>query len=151
MRAINLVIIFLIIGSLSAPAQNESQIYISKSVDGTIETVKPKLEEALKAEKFGVITEVDMSKTLKEKLNEDIMPYLILGVCNAGHAFEALKAEENIGVFLPCKVILKQVESNKVEVVAVNPALMMQMIGNDKLNPTAEAVTTQLRKVISSL
>jgi uncharacterized protein (DUF302 family) len=134
-----------------APKHDSDNIYFSNKVNGTMEEVYQKVVDALKAEKFGVITEVDMAKTLKEKIDVDIMPYRILGVCNPGSAYEALQAEPNIGVFLPCKVILKQVDENTVEVVSANPAMMMNMLENEKLNKTADDVSAKLEKVIQGL
>ncbi|MCB2220444.1 MAG: DUF302 domain-containing protein [Bacteroidetes bacterium] len=134
-----------------APKHNNDKIYFSKQVNGTMEEVYQKVVDALKTEKFGVITEVDMAKTLKEKIDVDIMPYRILGVCNPGSAYEALKAEPNIGVFLPCKVILKQMDENTIEVVAANPEMMMKMLDNKNLDKTAREVSTKLAKVIHGL
>ncbi len=92
-----------------------------------------------------------MDKTLREKIGADIKPYKILGVCSPEHAHAALQAEPNIGVFLPCKVVIKQLDENQVEVVAVNPMLMMQMLKNPELNEVAREVTTGLQKAIGSL
>ncbi len=134
-----------------APKHSKDDMFFSKKVNGTMNEVYQKVVDALKAEKFGVITEVDMAKTLKEKIDVDIMPYKILGVCNPGSAYEALQAEPNIGVFLPCKVILKQVDKNTVEVVSANPEMMMQMLDNKKLDKTAREVSMKLKKVIFAL
>ena len=135
----------------AAPMHNANDIYISKQVNGTMDEVYHKVVEALKAEKFGVITEVDMAKTLKSKIDVDIEPYMILGVCHAGSAYKALQAEPNSGVFLPCKVILKQLKEGTIEVVAANPEMMMKMLGNEKLDETAGEVADKLSKVIKSL
>jgi uncharacterized protein (DUF302 family) len=158
MKTIKLTLMLMIAGILSANAQmtkasehSEKDMFFSKKVKGTMEEVNQKVVDALKAEKFGVITEVDMSGTLKEKLNVDIQPYKILGVCNPGYAYEALQAEPNIGVFLPCKVILKQVDEGTVEVVSINPKSMMEILHNDKLDETANAVGEKLENVINSL
>lgn len=151
MKSIKILIALLMAGSLSLSAQDKESMYFTASVEGTIETVEPTLRSELEKEKFGVITEIDMAKTLKEKIDADIMPYKILGVCNAKFAYKAMQAEENIGVFLPCKVILKQVDKNTVEVVAVNPVSMMKMIGNKDLDGTADEVGIKLEMVIKRL
>ena len=131
--------------------QNEKDLFFTKQVKGSMEEVYQKVVEALKVEKFGVITEIDMAKTLNEKLGVDMKPYKILGVCNPGFAYEAIKSEPNIGVFLPCKVILKQLDENTIEVVSINPESMMKMLENEKLNETAESVGEKLKKVILEL
>ena len=138
--------------SMESNGRNESPgFFFSKEVAGTMQEVNELVVKALKAEKFGVITEIDMAKTLKEKIDVDMNPYIILGVCNPGFAYEAIQAEPNIGVFLPCKVILKQLDENRVEVVSINPEAMMKMLGNEKLNKTATEVGEKLEKVIMSL
>lgn len=151
MRSIKILILVLFAGTFMASAQDAQSLYLIANLEGTIETIEPEVRKALKSEKFGVITEIDMSKTLKEKIDADIMPYKILGVCHPGFAHEAIQAEENIGVFLPCKVILKQVEANRVEVVSVDPAQMMKMIGNPELDKTAGEVSQRLKKVMEKV
>lgn len=148
MKTIQIAIILLVSGILTATAQKDESIYFSKTLKGELVAVEKQLRAELKKEKFGVITEIDMSKTLKEKIDADIMPYKILGVCSPKHAYEALKAEENIGVFLPCKVILKQTDDNTVEIVTVNPARMMEIIGNKTLDKTADEVGEKLEMII---
>lgn len=149
MRSINLLVLGMLILTITVSAQDNASLYFKGKVSGTIESVEAQLRTELEKEKFGVITEIDMAKTLKEKVNADIMPYKILGVCNAGFAHEAILAEENIGVFLPCKVILKQVDSKTVEIVSINPSTMMKMIGNSQLDSTAEEVSVKLENVIT--
>ncbi len=151
MKAVKILIVILMAGSLSLSAQKDKSMYFTAKVPGTIESVEKELRAELEKEKFGVITEIDMAKTLKEKINADIMPYKILGVCNAKFAYKAMQAEENIGVFLPCKMILKQVDPGTVEVVSVNPASMMKMIGNDDLNTTADEVGIMLEMVVKRM
>ncbi len=150
--------LLMIAGLLTANAQNEvitgknqKDLFFTKQVKGSMEEVYQKVVDALKIEKFGVITEIDMAKTLNEKLGVDMKPYKILGVCNPGFAYEAIQAEPNIGVFLPCKVILKQLDENTIEVVSINPESMMKMLENEKLNETAESVGKKLEKVILEL
>jgi uncharacterized protein (DUF302 family) len=151
MKTIQLTLILLLSGFLTATAQNDESIYFSKTIRGDLVSVEKQLRAELKKEKFGVITEIDMSKTLKEKIDADIMPYKILGVCSPKHAYEALKAEENIGVFLPCKVILKQTDDQTVEIVTVNPARMMEIIGNETLDKTAGEVGAKLESIIQQV
>lgn len=129
----------------------DGQYFMSKKVNGDIQTVEENLKGILKDQGFSVVTEISMDKTLAEKLDVRIMPYRILGVCNAGYAYQTLQVEENIGVFLPCKIILKQVEPETTEVVAVNPSSLMEMLGNDELVKIAGEVTKKFRMVMEEL
>lgn len=153
-----MMLFFLIAGFLATNAQsevitvkNEKDLFFTKQVKGSMEEVYQQVVEALKVEKFGVITEIDMAKTLNEKLGVEMKPYKILGVCNPGFAYEAIQAEPNIGVFLPCKVVLRQLDENTIEVVSVNPEAMMKMLENERLDATAESVGKKLEKVIIEL
>jgi len=148
----------MVAGVMSVNAQSEiknnqqkSELFFSKQVQGSMEEVYQRVVEALKVEKFGVITEIDMAKTLNEKLGVEMKPYKILGVCNPGFAYEAIQAEPNIGVFLPCKVILKQLDENTIEVVSMNSETMMKMLENEKLDKTAKSVGQKLEKVVLGL
>jgi uncharacterized protein (DUF302 family) len=136
------------VGKNPEPNQN---YYFSTEVEGNIEMVTDMVKERLKSEGFGIISEIDMDDTFKEKLDVDFMPYRILGVCNPTYAFQTIQIEENIGVFLPCKMVLKQVDDKTVEVVSVNPSALMQMLGNKELIRVADQVTEQLQRVVESL
>lgn len=125
--------------------------HFSKIVEGSIEEAKQKTTEALKVEGFGVLTEINMQTTLKNRLDEDIKPYIILGACNPGFAFQALQTESHIGTMLPCNVILREVEEGKIEVSAVDPVASMQAIENEGLGIIAGEVRDMLQKVINSL
>lgn len=106
---------------------------------------------ALKNEGFGVLTEIDIKSTLKEKLDVDYKKYHILGACNPPMAYEALKAEDHIGLMLPCNVIVQEHENGDVEVSAVDPIASMQAIENEELQDVAEEVRYLLKKVIDNL
>ena len=122
-----------------------------KRVLGSLDEVTQKLTNALTAVKFGIITQVDMDKKFKEKLDVDYPAYRILGVCSPKHAYDAIQVEENIGVFLPCKIIIKEVEDDEMEVISVDPNVMMKMLGNSELDPVAEEVSLALKKAIDTL
>ncbi len=118
---------------------------------GTLAGTVEKVKEALKAEGFGVLTEIDVEATLKAKLGVDFPPYRILGACNPPLAKKALEAEPRIGVMLPCNVIVRQIGDNEVEIAAINPAANMQAVGNPALNDIAGEVSGRLQKVLASL
>lgn len=109
-----------------------------------------KVKEVLSKEGFGVLTEIDVKATLKKKLDIDYENYLILGACNPPFAFQALKSEKEIGLFLPCNVIVYE-ESKETFVSAVLPTVAMSMIENPALAALAVEVETKLKKVVDSL
>jgi len=97
---------------------------------GNLEEVKPRVVEALKAQGFGVLTEIDVQRTFKQKIDVDFKPYLILGACNPRFAHRALSADDDIGLLLPCNVIIKQ-ESDGVEVSIQDPEVMFSVVDDD--------------------
>jgi len=127
------------------------QYYFSKALTLNFDEAVSKVIDALKEEGFGVLTEIDIKETLKKKLDVDFKKYRILGACNPPLAYQALQAEENIGLMLPCNVIVKEGEDDKVEVVAIDPATSMGAIDNPKLLSLAGEVGAKLKKVIQSV
>ena len=125
--------------------------YYSTVLDQTPEEAESQVREALQAEGFGVLTEIDVKETLKKKLDVDFRPYKILGACNPPAAHEALQAEDKIGTMLPCNVILQATDDGRTEVAAVDPVASMQAVGSDALRPIAEDIRQRLRTVIDSL
>lgn len=109
-----------------------------------------KVKEELSREGFGVLTEIDVKATLKKKLDVDYENYLILGACNPPFAFQALKSEKEIGLFLPCNVIVYE-ESKETFVSAVLPTVAMSMVENPALAALAAEVETKLKRVVDSL
>ena len=109
-----------------------------------------KARAALKAEGFGVLCEIDIKEKLKEKLGVDFGNYVILGACNPALAYETLQEEINIGLLLPCNVIVYE-EDNRTVVSAVDAAKMLSVVGNPQLESTASTVNEKLRRVIDSL
>ncbi|SKB57732.1 DUF302 domain-containing protein [Maribacter arcticus] len=107
--------------------------------------------EALKSEGFGVLTDIDMKATLKNKLNVDFYNYKILGACNPSLAYNALQEEDKIGTMLPCNVIVQEKEKGIIEVTAVDPAASMQAVDNEKLISVAYTVSEKLKKVIQKI
>jgi uncharacterized protein (DUF302 family) len=110
----------------------------------------PRVKEALKAEGFGVLTEIDVRKTLREKLGIEMEPYLILGACNPPLAHRALEEEPEVGLLLPCNVVVRaQGEGSRVEI--ADPQAMLGIVGNPHLDALATEARQRLQRVISSL
>lgn len=107
--------------------------------------------EALKREGFGIITEIDVTATLKNKLDVTFRPYRILGACNPSLAYEALQLEDKVGTMLPCNVIVQELAPGRVEVAAVDPVASMMAIDNPELQAKAGIVRAKLKQVIESL
>ncbi len=124
--------------------------YYNRVVSGEFDKVIDKVTVALKEQGFGVLTDIDFSGTLKKKIDIDIPNYRILGACNPKFAYEAYKNESNIGVMLPCNVIVQQVD-NGVSVSAVNPIASMQAVGNKNLEEIATEVQVKLNAAIDTL
>lgn len=124
--------------------------YFATRLPLSIDEADQKTREALKAEGFGVLTEIDIKATLKAKLDADFRPYRILGACNPPLAHQALQAEGHIGLMLPCNVIIQEVEDG-VEVAAIDPVASMAAVKNDSLGGVATEVRSRLQRVIESL
>jgi uncharacterized protein (DUF302 family) len=118
--------------------------------DGDFRAAINRVREALQTEGFGVISEIDIAKTLKDKIGVDFQPYVILGACNPVLAHEALKIEDKVGTMLPCNVIIQQT-SDGIEVAAVDPVASMKAIESDPLSEKAAIVAGKLRRVIEQL
>jgi uncharacterized protein (DUF302 family) len=125
--------------------------YFAKIVQTNFEETLIKVEEELKKESFGVLTEIDVQATFKKKLDVDFRKYKILGACNPPFAHKALTAEDKVGVLLPCNVIVQELENNNVEVAIVNPIDSMQSVKNDKLGEIATEVTDKLKRVLDKI
>ena len=107
-----------------------------------------RLQEELKKEGFGILTEIDMQATLKNKLNVDIRRYKIMGACNPPFAHRALQVEDYIGTMLPCNVIVQERDGGYAEVSAINPLVSMKTVGNPRLEEIASQVAAKLRAAI---
>lgn len=127
------------------------QYYFNKFVDTSFDEAVRNATARLKDAGFGVLTEIDVKATLKKKLDKDVRPYLILGACNPGFAYQALQAENKIGTMLPCNVIVREDEDGRIEVAAVDPAASMQAVDNPALAAIAAQVRERLQGVIEKL
>lgn len=123
---------------------------IGRYLDEPYETALPRVVQALKAEGFGIITEIDVKKTMKEKLGVDVPAHTILGACNPKLAHAALQVEPDLGVLLPCNVVVYATDTGT-RVTAVNAGAMLGMVGNDDLAPIAAQVQERLDRVLESL
>jgi len=108
------------------------------------------VREALTKEGFGVLTEIDVQGKMKEKLGINMKKYIILGVCSPPHAYQAILIEENIGLMLPCNVIVYE-KGRKTVLSVIRPAVAMQMIDNAELQKVAEAVEEKLKKAFDAI
>ena len=128
------------------------EYYFNKTLtDLTFDQVVDKITQALKAEGFGVLTEIDIKTTLKNKLDVDFPNYKILGACNPAFAHKALLAENKIGTMLPCNVIVRETENGSIEVAAVDPIASMMGVKNEDLGEIADEVRNKLKKAVDSL
>ena len=127
------------------------QYYIAKTVGGAFPTIVERVIDSLKAEGFGVLTEIDIKATMKKKLDMDFRDYRILGACNPPLAHQALTADDKIGTMLPCNVIVQDLGGGQIEVAAINPAVSMEHVGNATLKTIAESVTGKLKRVIAAI
>jgi len=124
---------------------------IRKTLDLGFDEALAKVPEALKAEGFGVLTEIDVQATLKKKLDVDFRRYRILGACNPPLAHRALQHSLDVGMLLPCNVIVYETDDRKTVVSAVDPMQTMAAQGDPALRPLAEQVQQKLQRVIDSL
>ena len=138
---------------MSAQQPQHTKYGFSKTIDLPYAEAVEKTRTALKAEGFGVLTEIDMKAKLKEKLDVDFRNYVILGACNPPLAYKTLQQEINIGLLLPCNVIVYEADEAGKSVVAAIDAKMMLSVAGD--NQTLEAVATEvnekLRRVVAQL
>ena len=125
--------------------------YYSKIISGKFDDVVAKVTDELKKEGFGVLTQIDVSQTLKNKLNVDFRPYKILGACNPPFAYKALQTEGKIGVMLPCNVIVQDRGNGAVDVAAIEPVTSMQAVKNPALEQIAAEIQEKLHRVIDAL
>jgi len=127
------------------------QYSFNKILEMSFNDAVNRVTDELKKEDFGVLTDIDVQMTFKQKLDVDFRKYRILGACNPQFAYKALKAESRIGTMLPCNVIVQETEQNKIEVSAIDPIASMQSIENPELKDIAHQVQAKLKKVVERL
>ena len=121
------------------------------TVDGEFDETIERVTAVLRDAGFGVLTEIDVKATLKNKLDVEFRNYRILGACNPGYAYRALQAEEEIGSMLPCNVVVQETPEGRIKVSAVDPTASMQAIDNPALGEVAEEVRSLLAGVVDRL
>jgi uncharacterized protein (DUF302 family) len=119
--------------------------------DGTVEQAREAVINALAKEGFGALTEIDVKATLKKKLDVDRRPYLIIGACQPNMAHSAIEADEDIGLLLPCNVLVREEEDGSVSVGFADPVSMLSITGQDELMDFAEEVKKRLLRVKDNL
>lgn len=135
---------------------NSAELTLSYGFGATIDlpygAAVERVREALAAEGFGVLTEIDVAATLKKKLDVDFRPYIILGACNPPLAHQALTSELEIGLLLPCNVVVHAAEQEDRSVVSImDPEAALSLAGNDAIAPLASDVKARLRRVLDAV
>ncbi|CCU78133.1 hypothetical protein HSACCH_00428 [Halanaerobium saccharolyticum subsp. saccharolyticum DSM 6643] len=128
-----------------------SKYGIQKSVELSYQDAVSKVKSELKEEGFGVLAEIDMKKTFKEKLDKDMNNYLILEACNPAFAFEGIGEESELGLLLPCNVIIFENDKQEIKVAAIDPEKALGMSENKKVNEIAQEIKSRLERVIESI
>jgi uncharacterized protein (DUF302 family) len=137
--------------AIIASLQQDNKYYTAVSVDTDFESTIEKVKLVLKEQGFGIVSEIDMQAKLKKGTGNDIPKYFILGACSPASAYKALQIEEQIGVMLPCNVVVRETMDGKIEVAAINPEQSMQSIGNPEMEPLAKEISDKLKKALASL
>jgi uncharacterized protein (DUF302 family) len=123
----------------------------SAVLETSYEDAVSRVRNALKEEGFGVLTEIDVKATLKKKLDADFRKYVILGACNPPYAHKTLQADLDVGLLLPCNVIVYETDDRKACVSALNPISALEIIKNDEIGKIAEEVSAKLKSVIAKV
>ncbi len=124
-----------------------NKLFKDKGFDQAIQEVT----DALKEEGFGILTEIDVQNTFKQKLNKDFRKYKILGACNPYFAYKAFSAEDKIGILLPCNVIVQEHDDGSVEIAVMNPVSIMKHLDNQRLTVLAGEVEQIMQRVVNKL
>lgn len=125
--------------------------YFNKTITLPFDEAVDRVKAELKKDGFGIMTEIDVQKTLQEKLGVDFRPYRILGACNPPYAYKALLAEDKIGTMLPCNVIVQELTPGRVEVAAIDPLASMAAVKNEDLGVIGLEVREKLKAVVERL
>lgn len=124
---------------------------VSTKVSGNLDDTLEKVTEALKSEGFGILSDIDVAKTLKTKLGVDQLPYRILGACNPELAHQAVTAEPDIGALLPCNVVVREDADGSVRVLFMDPMTVLSLVDNSAVSELASEVRQRLDRVLESI
>ena len=124
---------------------------LKKTLDLTVDAADARVRDELKKEGFGILTEIDVKSTLREKLDVDFRPYRILGACNPPLAHQALSTETDIGLLLPCNVIVYEAEDGGSVVSVLDPVQQLGVAGRDDMEPLAQEVRARMERVLQAL
>lgn len=127
------------------------QYYVSKTIQGEFKSMVDKVTELLAEEGFGIQSLIDVTKTLKDKLDVEFKNYVILGACNPHLALRAFQAEDKIGTLMPCNVIVIDQGDGAIEIAAMDPNVLMSQIGNPELNVLALEASKRLNRVLAKI
>jgi len=124
----------------------------SRTIKGTtVSDIRSKVEEALKTEGFGVLTVIDIQATMKNKLDKDYLPHIILGACNPVFADKVLSVDQHISLMLPCNITIRAVENEEVEVAMINPLEAMRAINNPIVEGYAKEISEKLTRALKAI
>ncbi|CZG37958.1 TPA: DUF302 domain-containing protein [Legionella pneumophila] len=130
---------------------NNNKYGFGKKILYSFDDAIKKVTEELQKEGFGVLTNIDVSATLKKKLNQDMPPYQILGACNPQFAHQALEKEPSIGLLLPCNVVVRQDNTGNVYIEFMDPKAVLELVDNPEINRVASEVRQRLKRVLNAL
>ena len=128
--------------------ENVKRYAFSNVLDTSYEDAVSKVKNALKEEGFGVLTEIDVKETMKKKLDKEFRNYVILGACNPPYAHRSLEADLDVGLLLPCNVIVYETDDGKAYIAAINPVSVLKIIKSQELRTIAEEVSEKLKRAI---
>jgi uncharacterized protein (DUF302 family) len=127
-----------------------ADINFKREITGSLENVVQKITEKLAVEGFGILTRIDFHKKIKEKLNKDIRPVVILGACNPALAYEAFQRNPDVASLLPCNAVVREIADGKVSVELMKPTAMMKILGDEELTRLSADADIRLKRALEA-